>query len=459
MLKKRIIIVADNSRRDFFATRLLQRGFQKKGVDVQLSTLLNMVPTLRWFKPHAVMSNRANMDFAKPASKCCRIYIFPAEGGHLTKETMLSVFMGRSYWKLDSVDWVRRCYVWSEYVRNSLMETGMFRGDQLVVAGSPRLDVYRHYRNSRSSPQRPEDFVLGIAFSAKSTSAYYGAPHYAQSYMNLHPDETFPVTPRGRYFEDICWRDQAILRLSMRYLKRFLAEFRGRVLLRPSPFEDEGEYRFLEKRYPGRVKVVVNVPMRDYLENIDALMTCWSTTGLEALIMGVPVISIAGTIDQEHLFQHIDKRASGFDSFVPLFHLPETENDLFSLIQLAQSHKLPVSSKSREELLTLLNSIYNWSNMQPAHKVIIDDVLNDLNDVKETTHQVWRAALPIPHGVPLLFAPVAYWARNQYNFYKKGNFRTLRQFYRLKDRKVDALIKKMEQETIKTQEPRSLCWD
>ena len=80
MDKRRILIVADNARRDFIATRLLQRAFQKKGVDARLSTLLNMVPSLRRFKPHGVMSNRANMDFAKPASACTRIYIFPAEG-------------------------------------------------------------------------------------------------------------------------------------------------------------------------------------------------------------------------------------------------------------------------------------------------------------------------------------------------------------------------------------------
>jgi len=458
-MQKRILIVADNARRDFVATRLLQRAFQKKGADARLSSLLNMVPNLRRFKPHAVMSNRANMDFAQPASKCCRIYIFPAEGGHLTKETMLSVFMGRSYWKLNSVEWIRRCYVWSEYVRNSLLETDMFRPDQLMVAGSARLDVYRHHLRARRLPQKPEDFVLGIAFSAKSTSAYYGDPHYAESYMNFHPEDDFSVTPPGRNFEDICWRDQAILRLSMRYLKRFLKEFPGKVLLRPSPFENEKEFMFLEKRYPGRVKIVVNIPMRDFLKDVEALLTCWSTTGLEALIMGIPVISIAGTMDQEHLFRHVDKVASGFNSFVPFFHLPQKEDELFSLLEQSQNHTLPVSPKSREELLTLLKDIYNWPYDRPVSEVIIEDVLNDLKDMKETPAELWRTALPIPHSVPLFLTPLAYWLRNQYRFYKRGNVRTLRDFYRLKDRRVDALIQNMEHEASETPRVRALCWD
>src|SRR3989338_3829003 len=89
-MKNRVLIVADNARRDFIATRLLQRAFLKKGVDARLSTLLDIVPNLRRFKPHGVMANRANMSFAKPAAKCSRIYVFPAEGAYLTKESMLA---------------------------------------------------------------------------------------------------------------------------------------------------------------------------------------------------------------------------------------------------------------------------------------------------------------------------------------------------------------------------------
>lgn len=457
-MKKRVLIVADNARRDFVATRLLQRGFQKKGADARLCPLTDMTFGLRKFKPHAVMSNRANMEFARPASKCCRIYIFPAEGGHLTKETMLSVFMGRSYWKLDSVAWVRKCYVWSEYVRNSLMETGMFRSDQLMVAGSTRLDVYRHHSRQRPKPQRPEDFVLGVAFSAKSTSTYYGPPHYAESYMNFHPDDNFPVTPPGRNYEDICWRDHAILRLSMRYLKRFFKDFPGKVLLRPSPFEDEREFFFLEKRYPGRVKIVVNVPMLDFLEQIDALMTCWSTTGLEALILGVPVISIAGTMDQEHLFRHINKVASGFEKFVPAYHLPQTEEALFELIRKAQDGVLPVASKSKEDLRQLLKDLYNWPCEQAAHQVIVEDVLNDLNNSQERQNADWASAFPIPYSIPLIVAPLAYKMRRMYQYSKWGAWRSMRDFYRLKDKRVDAVIDKMEEEDQGNAPVRTFCW-
>lgn len=457
-MQKRILLVADNARRDFIATRMLQRAFQKKGVDARLSTLLNMVPNLRRFKPHGVMSNRANMDFAKPASRCSRIYVFPAEGAYLTKESMLAVFKGEAHEKITDVSWVRRCYVWSDYVRNSLMETGMFREDQLVVAGSPRLDVYRHHLRTRVLSKDLKEFTLGVAFSAKTTSAYFGDPHCAQAYFDFPRDMVFPWLPQNRHYEDVCWLDHATLRLSMRYLKRFLQEFPGKVIFRPSPFENENEYMFLQKRYPGRVKVMLNVPLSEFLSQIDLLMTSWSTTGLEAFIEGVPVISIIGTMDQDHLFRHADKVAGGFEKFVASFHLPSTEEEFFEQVRAAQGGTLPVAPQSKNAVEQLLKDLYNWPYENPAHEMIVKDVLKDLEDFKEVSNQTWKDALPIPHRVPLFLAPPAYYLRNQYRFYKRGNFRTLRDFYRLKDARVDALLDKVEREVQEYPQVRTFCW-
>src|SRR3989338_219422 len=127
----------------------------------------------------------------------------------------------------------------------------MFRDDQLVVAGSPRLDVYRHHVRTRKLPVDPKEFTFGVAFSAKTTSAYYGDPHYAQTYFNFQKDLAYPWLPKGRHVEDMSWLDHATLRLSMRYIRRYLEEFPGKLIFRPSPFENEKEYRFLEKKYPS----------------------------------------------------------------------------------------------------------------------------------------------------------------------------------------------------------------
>src|SRR3989338_11312909 len=157
---------------------------------------------------------------------------------------------------------------------------------------------------------------------------------------------------------------------------------------------------FLQKRYPERVKVMLNVPLSEWLSQIDLLMTSWSTTGLEAYIEGVPVVSIVGTMDQEHLFRHVDRVAGGFDKFVASFHLPKTEDDFFTDIHAAEKGQLPLAPISRAEVGRLLKDLYSWPYPTAAHDVIVHDVINDLADVHDVPQETWEDALPIPHGVP-----------------------------------------------------------
>ena len=153
----------------------------------------------------------------------------------------------------------------------------------------------------------------------------------------------FPIVPKGRHYEDICWRDQAVLRLTMRYMRTFLQQMEGSIIFRPSPFEDPREYKFLEKCYKGRVRVMDEQTIPEFLCGIDTLLTCSSTTGIEALLLGIPVISIMGTMDQEHLFRHVAAQPSGFETYVPFYHLPKTEDELLDLLKMAKEGRLPVS--------------------------------------------------------------------------------------------------------------------
>ncbi len=438
--RKRVLIFADNANRDLLATRLVQRALQRRGVETGLYTQNNITVGFRKMRPHAVVCNRGNLPFAKTAAQYCKVYVVPSEGAQLTPETMLSVFMGRGYFKLDSVEWISRCYLWSENVRHWLLQTGMFRPDQLLVTGNCRLDVYRNLKR----PAANRKFTLGVAFSAKGVSAYYGHPHYAETYFDFHPDLVFPVAAPGRHYEDIVWRDHAILRRMMRYLRRFIEQTDGEIILRPGPLEDHREFLFLQKRFPDRVRVKLNQPMIEFLSEIDTLLTCWSTTGLEALVMGVPVVSLAGAIDQEHLFAHIDGKAGGFDVFVPFYHLPKTEDELFDMLKLAAQHRLTVSPRSDNEVAALLKEIYDWPYAQAASDRIGEDLVNDLKDAKETPRSEWAKAFPIRYGIPMPFAPAAYWAGTLLYFLKKGAFKPMRSFFRTKDPHIEALIRRME---------------
>ena len=302
MNRHRVLLFNDNTKRDLLGIRLLELALNRRGVQTSICNSHNAKIRLHQLRPHAFIAARGDQTIAREAAKICKVYILPGEGGHQTKETMLSVFMGRGYWKLESVDWISRCYLWSTRTQEWLLETGMFRSDQLMVAGNPRLDLYRNHKllnDLSAGHNRP--FRLGVAFSAKNTSTFYGKQKFAKVYHDMHREMTFPITAPGRHCEDIIWRDHAILRNMMRTISAYLKRSEGEIWFRPSPFESPSEYMFLETAYPGRVKVLPNQTLPEFLCGVDTILTCWSTVGIEALILGKPVVSIAGLIDLPRL--------------------------------------------------------------------------------------------------------------------------------------------------------------
>jgi len=444
MEKKNVLLFNDNTKRDILGIRLLERALRRRGCDTAICNPSNAKVKLRAFRPHALIAARGDHDVARMASDLCKVYVVAGEGAQQTKETMLSVFMGRGYWKLDSVAWISRCYLWSETTRRWLLDTNMFEDRQLSVVGNPRLDLYRQtalIESLRDSAHRPRR--LGVAFSAKSTSTYYGSPRFPQTYFNMHREMTFPITQPGRHFEDVVWRDHAILRTMMRTLRQYLETGPGEVWLRPSPFESPREYAFLEAAYPGRVKVLPDQTLPEFICGVDAVLTCWSTAGLEALLLGIPVISIAGLIDQEHLFRHISPRASGFETFVDFYHRPTSEADLLALVGRAHERALPASPRSAADLAQLMIDLYSWPGTAPACDLIAEDVVADLAGQTRSAPADWRAKLPLRNNIPVPIAAVLAPLRSLYTMARSGDFRTYYNFSRSHDPAVEALLRRL----------------
>ena len=445
MNRLRVLLFNDNAKRDLLGIRLLERALNRHGVQTSICHPQNVKIRLHQFRPHAFIAARGDHAIARQAAELCKVYVVAGEGAQQTKETMLSVFMGRGYWKLDSVDWISRCYLWSEATKDWLMETGMFRPDQLKVVGNPRLDLYRQNDLIDDlSARHDRPFRLGVAFSAKSTSTYYGNPHFAQTYYDMHREMTIPITASGRHYEDIVWRDHAILRNMMRTLRAYLERSDGEVWLRPSPFESPREYTFLETLYPGRVKVLPNQTLPEFLCGVDAVLTCWSTVGIEALLLRKPVISIAGLIDQEHLFRHISPRASGFETFARFYHQPLNEALLLDMLDQARKGELAPSAKSDAEVRQLLDELYAWPGQGYACDLIAKDMVHDLADVPEYSIQIWREKLPLRYRIPLSLASLGAMLRMLLITVRSGEFKAYRDFLRTSDPAVDGLMRRLQ---------------
>ena len=446
---QRILIHNDNGRRDLLGLKLLERALSARGFKVYLAGRTSLRPRLRRIRPHALIAARGDNPTARQASAVCPVYVIPGEGGRTTKETTLSVFLGRGYSKRESAAWIRRCYLWNQNTERWLLETNMLSASQMKVVGNPRMDIYRcgGFKRARNTPVEGRPLRIGIAFSATSTSAYSGYANHAKVYHDaVKRDYVFPTVPPGRHMEDIVWRDHSILRHMMHTIIEIGEQMDAKMILRPNPLEGVDTYRFLERRYPGRLKLQHKEPLPDFLSEIDVLLTCWSTTGIEMLLNEIPVISINGLMDRDRLFDHIASGPSGFHSFVPYYHNPTSLEDLLHLLKLAEAGELAVSPKPREETAKMIDDIYGWSVGQPsACDIIADDIAQDLAtlDGAKSTKSAWKEALPLKYSLPPGLVEHATYVRDLVRAARSGQFQSYMAFLGSHDRLVSKLIRRV----------------
>jgi surface carbohydrate biosynthesis protein len=445
---QRILIHNDNGRRDLLGLKLLERALIQKGFKVYFAGRTALTARLRRIRPHALIAARGDNPVAEKASSLCAVYIVPGEGGRTTKETTLSVFLGRGYSALRSAGWIRRCYLWNENTRRWLLETGMLEPAQMKVVGNPRLDIYRcrHFKRTAREPITGRPLRIGIAFSATSTSAYYGHLHFPKVYHDtVKRDYVFPIVPPGRHMEDIVWRDHSILRHMMHSIKEIAERTDAEMILRPNPLEGIAEYRFLTKRYPGRFHLQFKEPLPDFLSRIDVLLTCWSTTGIEALLNDIPVISISGLMDQDRLFDHIARVPSGFDAYVKHYHAPKNTDELIGLLHLAQRGELSTSPSTPADVAKMMDEVYGWTaGAAGTCALIAEDIARDLGESPQvaTSREAWNEALPMRYRLPPALAEAAMRVRDLARALRSGQFRSYMSFLRSSDAHVDRLIRR-----------------
>lgn len=382
-----VVIHLDNARRDLLASRLLQEAFERRGVRAHLSSQRTDTLLLRRRRPFAFISSRGDFPWLRDVAKCCTVYVMPSEGARLTNETMTAVFTGRSGSQAragvgglteETFSYIRRVFLWGRQTESVLQDTGLFRPEQLMVTGNPRFDLYSALRTG-APPQRRKGFTLGAAFSVKTTSVFDGRPYYARWLYRL--DETLMdrlnLLPPGRHWEDLVWRDFAVLRRLMKVLRLVIENTDWDVLLRVGVFEDPEDYRFLLDLAPGRIRIQpAQEQQADFLTQVDALLTCSSTVGMEALALDIPVIAMLFSIPVDRLADHIDSKTNGLDLLRSIYHAPESIEQAFQMLEQASRGELRASPNPAVAAQTLCD-LYDWPLSEPAAERIADAVLAD----------------------------------------------------------------------------------
>ncbi len=402
----RILIIVDNGNRDLLPSKLLEKKLHELGHSARCCNKRDFIVNFRDFRPDCCVIPRADWPFVKPLAKYCRVFIMPSEGARLTAETMMSVFIGRIHSKndsqerldqennvIDNFNHIAKVFLWGPHSKRFLMNSGFFNESQLLVTGNSRLDIYRQ---SFRKTNKDGKFTIGVAFSAKSASMFNGNYRYAEILHGLDENSHLPLVPAGCHWEDYAWRDFAILRQMMWLLKRIVRETDHQILIRVGPLENRGDLLFLEKLYPGRIIVQErSAQLYDFLSEINCLLTCWSTTGIEAQLMNIPTIGIPYFINKERLLYHVHAEANGFDTFLSCYHTPESMDEAIGMINACSKGELEFS-KDHSFFKKFIYDVYSWPTLRSATAFIAEDIVETMGEFRFREGNVYEKYFKLP---------------------------------------------------------------
>lgn len=201
--------------------------------------------------------------------------------------------------------------VWGEYTRNEMIGRGV-PSESIYVTGAPRFDEWVSRSRVQSSLQQKGKAKHQLLFVALLLSNFSVGISYE---ADCHTMESLEIFARS----DPSWD----------------------VVVRPHPSEDPEDYQRLFKSMNlTRLKLEPSVPLSTALNDCDVLLTHFSTVGIEAMILGKPVLCLDVNDDLEaglHIAYKVEKAVPVLNNLDGLSNwINKLLNDSTTQAELAQ---------------------------------------------------------------------------------------------------------------------------
>lgn len=422
MGNKTVLIVISQATRDALSHLLLAKYLSSKGVKAYLCNQGTFLAMCERHRPAVVfvewLGDPPMMSYLSRIQHRTHIVAMDQEGGRLRKEVVSRVFemLDGAKRKLASV--CSRLFVWGPLQAQWLLELNVARKEQIVVTGSARFDPYMVLAEKRPALA---DKYIGVTLRADIITAS-PSKFMEHVYEYRAPDPVYGIAagyPLRAQFEDRLWHVAASTRYLFKLAEEAAKRTRARLVFRPGPFEQHGLYDFLATSLPN-ASVAPNMMQQDYVRGAFVTLDDASNLGLEALLVGTPVISIQALIPR--LEEHIGGDDAGLFNapYTRYYWKPKSLDDAVDLVAKAQLEELPLTPDP-DGLKKYLKDAYNWPRRRPSSFVMGDAILElldmpvDRSSKSETTSLGWRRTLKnaayrhVPGVVSLMMIKMLAW--------------------------------------------------
>lgn len=375
----RILIHLDERRRDFPVLAALKILLERAGHRVILSTRRHTLLYLRRVAFDAIivpyMEHIPYGDIPAISARS-KIYMLPTEGILFNEGPLLLKYAGGENPKLwdRQIRAVKRFFLWGNYSRRILLNTGKFREDQLAAVGGPRMDF----------------FLAGPTAEEKALSdprALGGITGFSLT-NSFRPMDPFQRVDAGRVVrglyesptrqvEDRLWIETAWVRVWLQFFDE-CRERGERIRLRVHHRENLQSYGYLRRKYASVLSFDgQDLPFESWLDRLGILLGYNSTTFFEAVALGKPAISMEGLIGPR-LQDHTDSFVMNHYPIMDHLETPGSFDELFDFIARVRRGEWEAATAYGPEAQAILRDVCHYPRSNSALAEIVETIQRDL---------------------------------------------------------------------------------
>ncbi|MFQ5874714.1 MAG: hypothetical protein ACE5JL_13090, partial [Dehalococcoidia bacterium] len=367
-----ILLLVDNRTRDAHGILLVYNWLRSMGCRVVLCNKRNWKARWRAVKPSVVVlsyTDGAGMEeLLSQVAKVSRIALIPEEGAIPDRDfVVLERYTGIRKEVGAFTKGISKVFLWGPQTAQWLLEAGVFTPEQIVVSGSPRFDPYLAltHNGTRLWGDDHTSRAIGFATGFEKLNVYHrnNFLQLVDERRNIQENEYYDA---GKNIEDYVWFQTACMRTVLDIIEQFAASS-NLMYIRPSPYEMVEGYTFLKEKYPHLI-VSNSLLVWEWLTRLSCLVTFNSTTGIEALLIGVPVISPLKLLGSR-LHDHMNLPTYVNPPFLRFYWQPETLSEAIDMLKGAKAGQLAVSPQM-EGFTEYVKAFYDWPRPEPSSLTI-----------------------------------------------------------------------------------------
>ena len=374
---KKILLLVDQKARDLASVLLIGEYLRTFGLKAYYCNKGNMLAMALKVKPDIMVfscSEGNYNDLARHIAPHCKIVLMTQEGACATKESTVLRHTFKGLSETCYIKGLSRVYLWNEASRQWLAEENVYPAEIVRVVGTSRLDPYRMGGSRR--PRKTGALRVGIANRGAAVNpSTPGNPIELLDACRLPVGSHRAYVDKDREWEDYVWHSSASVRVTLDIVEALCKNSQYEVILRPDPYEAPSSYKFLERR-SANFRVNADPILYNYIDEIDVLLTEFSTTGVEALLLNKPVISFQRLLGPR-LPEHNSKPNHLNPEQMQLYWQPNTREELQVLLDKAQAGQLACTPKPNE-LRAYLQHYYDWPRAGSSSARLIAQDLAEL---------------------------------------------------------------------------------